>query len=181
MNVRLWIGILTVTCGLVGCGVSNGSKTTGAATTVQKNVPTGTSVGDKAPAFQLTTLGTGKSVSLSSLLGHKYIMLNAWASWCPPCNQEAPQVAAVAKKYESKLQVVGINMTTTDTNLANVKAFVQKYHLTMPVALDKKATFADAYHIMALPTSFLLSPQGKILAVYQGPLPSGWVKQVIGA
>ncbi len=123
-----------------------------------------------APSFSLEELKTGQKVSLNALLaeGHP-VILNTFASWCGPCNQEAPELQALAMQYRDKVTFVGVNITDGDT-LSGVKKFVTKYQLTYPVLLDHQDMFADAYGVVALPTTYVISPDGIIVATHQGAL-----------
>ena len=69
-------------------------------------------VGHPALNFDLKTLNEQTTVSLHDLLGKQPIRINAWVSWCPPCQQETPDLVVMSKKYASKIQFVGVNMTS---------------------------------------------------------------------
>jgi len=119
-------------------------------------------VGSTAPSFSLQRMdGTG-NVSLRDLTKqNEPIILNAWASWCGPCQAESPDLEALAKQYQGKVQVIGINMTSNDS-LGAAKQFVRKYGITYPVLMDTKANFLDAYAINGFPATFLLDSKGVV-------------------
>lgn len=136
-------------------------------------------VGRKAPDFTLTDINGKRSVSLGQLLAKgKPILMNAWASWCPPCNKETPDLVKMAHKYGKQIQFVGLNLTTVDT-VAQAKAFVSHYSIPYPVLLDPKGVFRDEYAVIAVPTTFLISPQGKVLAIHVGPMSATQMEQLI--
>lgn len=157
---------------MVGCGTPNGSQVTGAngqpASANTVNVATsGIVKGAKAPAFSLPQLNGKGNISLKQLLGSKPIILNAWASWCGPCQQEQPDLLAMAKQYASQVTVIGVNMTGQDS-ISGAKKFVSDYKVTYPVLTDSKSEFFNAYQLAGFPTTFLISPAGKIEAVHVG-------------
>lgn len=127
--------------------------------------------GHEAPPFTLSTL-SGETVDLSSLLrNHKPIVLNAWASWCGPCTEETPDLVKLAKAYQGRVQVVGINMTSTD-NVGDAKAFVRQYHIPYTVLLDPYGKFLTNYLVQGFPTTFLISPTGRVIRVDKGAMSS---------
>jgi peroxiredoxin len=113
--------------------------------------------GDVAPAFTLPRT-TGGNLTLSSLHG-KAIYLNFFASWCSPCNAEAPSVADLAKKYAPRgLKVVGVNEQEDKSKAA---AFAQKYKWPFAVAVDD-GEMGKAYGVIALPVHIFIDKHGKI-------------------
>lgn len=118
------------------------------------------SVGSLAPDFQLTTLD-GENISLTDLQG-KNVLINYWATWCPPCLNELTALENIQSKFEGQdFVVVTINGIEQD-NLGDVQATVQEYGITYPVLLDENETFWDAYRILFLPTSIYINEQGVI-------------------
>lgn len=129
-----------------------------------------------AATFALEDLQTGQHVTLNELLknGHP-VILNAFASWCGPCNQEAPELQALYQQYKGKVTFVGVDITDGDT-LMGLKSFVHKHQVTYPVLLDHQDMFADAYGVVALPTTYVISPKGQIVLTHQGALTSAQAK-----
>lgn len=176
-----------------GCGAQNTNTTGGTAPTGTNTAPatassntTATSqaaapaIGHPAPSFDLPLLDGQGSVSLSSLLGKgKPILLNAWASWCPPCQMETPDLVTMSKKYKGQMEFIGVDMTTQESNVQNAKAFVQKYNIPYTVLMDPKGTFMNAYALQGFPTTFILDPKGKILNVEFGMMTKTQMQQVI--
>ncbi|WP_040951604.1 TlpA family protein disulfide reductase [Gorillibacterium massiliense] len=120
-------------------------------------------IGKSAPAFALTALD-GKVYEVGGKRS-KPLMLNFWASWCGPCEEEAPELAAVYDKYKERLDMYAVNMTATDEE-QNVKAFVKQYGFRFPVLLDKKGEAGGLYKIIGIPTSYLIGVDGTITAVF---------------
>ncbi len=123
-------------------------------------------VGFLAPDFSLESL-SGDQISLSDMRG-KVIVLNLWASWCPPCRAEMPALQRVYQvNHERGLEVLAVNMTSQD-NIAAVEDFVQEFNLTFPILLDISAEVGNAYLMRALPTTFFIDPDGVIQRVIVG-------------
>ncbi len=119
-----------------------------------------------APDFTLESL-SGDQISLSDMRG-KVVVLNLWASWCPPCRAEMPALQRVYQENQERgLEVLAVNMTAQDS-LADVEAFVQEFNLTFPVLLDTGGEVGNAYLMRALPTTFFIDREGVIQRVIVG-------------
>ncbi len=116
--------------------------------------------GHDAPNFVLTDL-QGKTVKLSDLRG-KAVVLNFWATWCPPCNEEIPWLVDLQKRYGSQgLQIVGINMDDGDPK--NVVKFAAQHSINYPILYGQDKV-ADLYGgIDYLPTTFYIGRNGVVL------------------
>jgi peroxiredoxin len=122
-------------------------------------------VGSEAPDFTLQSLD-GKEVKLSDLRG-KPVMLNFWATWCPPCRQEIPTIRdAYKEKGESNYEVLGI---ATQSDRATVEAFAKELGINFPVLpdADNRVT-SDLYHVLPIPTSFFIDKDGIIRYMHIG-------------
>jgi peroxiredoxin len=126
--------------------------------------------GFHAPDFILTSQN-GTQISLDELKG-KPLIINFWASWCPPCRAEMPSFQQVSQEYsDAGLVVVGINLTNQDS-LAEVSAFVNQNQLSFPVLLDEYGTVSQIYNVHSLPTTFFVDRNGVIQRVIiGGPIP----------
>jgi peroxiredoxin len=121
-------------------------------------------IGDPAPGFALPTL-SGETVSLDSLKG-KVLLLNFWASWCTPCQEELPEFQKFHQKYQDRgFSVVGINI---DKKQAKAAKFVERFGLTFPVGLDPESATIREYKGRSMPISYLLDQQGVIRQVFFG-------------
>lgn len=106
-----------------------------------------------------------ETLELSSLRGRP-VVLDFWATWCGPCQVEAPIVNTIARRYKDKgLAVVGVN-TSDEDGLAT--AFVRKKGLGFPVVYDQNSAIAKRYGVTSLPTLIVVSKTGKIVAVRRG-------------
>jgi peroxiredoxin len=120
-----------------------------------------------APGFSVKDLG-GKAVTLESLKG-KIIVLNFWATWCPPCRAEIPDfVSFYAANKAKDLEIVGVSVDT-DT-ASQVSAFVQKNKMPYPVAMFSDKIVRDYGPIDAIPTTFIIDKKGRIRHVQVGIL-----------
>ncbi|WP_026907288.1 peroxiredoxin family protein [Paucisalibacillus globulus] len=118
----------------------------------------GLNVGNIAPDFQLQTL-EGDNVKLSDFRGER-VMLNFWATWCPPCRAEMPDM----KQFHQDKDVVilAVNLTDAEKDLQQVEDFVNEYELTFPILLDENIEVAELYMIQPIPTSFMIDSNGLI-------------------
>ncbi|MCJ7621960.1 MAG: TlpA family protein disulfide reductase [Anaerolineaceae bacterium] len=125
-----------------------------------------------APDFSVESLD-GEIFQLSQYLG-KVVILNLWASWCPPCRSEMPAIQAVYDEYKSQgLTVLAVNMTDQD-RIENVQEFVLEQKLTFPILLDTDGSIGELYNSQALPTTFFINPEGKIdEVIIGGPMSEG--------
>ena len=119
-----------------------------------------------APEFELTT-STGETIKLSDLRGQA-ILVNLWATWCPPCRAEMKSIEKVYKEYKDQgLVVLAVNMTYQDDPQI-VMPFVTEQGLTFPILLDPTGDMAHAYQLRTLPSSFFIGRDGIIHEVVIG-------------
>lgn len=148
--------VLTIAaaCALVAC--SGGASSSSARTA---------HVGQGAPAWSEPSLPSG-TLTLASLRG-KAIYLNFFATWCPPCNEEAPQIDALARSYAARgLQVVGVDVLE---NARKATAFRAEHHLSYPVVVDS-GTLRDQYEINGLPVHVFIDRGGIVRKIVVGEL-----------
>jgi len=119
---------------------------------------------DPAPDFKLTGLD-GKPVTLSDSHG-KVILLNFWATWCGPCRAEIPDLVELQNKYKDRLQILGLVVDDDDADA--IKDFVEKFGINYPVAIASDAIRFQYGGIAALPTSFVLDAEGRIVQKHEG-------------
>jgi len=119
-----------------------------------------------APEFELKTM-EGEAVKLSDLRGQA-VLVNLWATWCPPCRAEMPAIEKVYNEYKDQgFVVLAINMTYQDT-FANIAPFIEEYGLTFPILLDETSQVGTAYQLRSLPSSFFIDRGGMISEVVIG-------------
>ena len=128
----------------------------------------GVQVGNPAPDFQLQDLD-GQPVALSNLRG-KAVLLNFWATWCPPCRREMSYIQEIYDEWpEEWLVVLAINI---GESASKVREFIQNYGLSFPVLLDTKEDVAQKYNIRGIPTTFFIDKDGIIRVKIVGAFPS---------
>jgi len=119
-----------------------------------------------APDFTLTTL-QGESVQLKDLRG-RTVILNLWASWCPPCRAEMPALQRVSQDYPpDELVILAVNLTSQDSREAAAQ-FAQENNLTFPILLDESGVVGALYQTSALPTTFFIASDGTIREMIVG-------------
>ncbi|HJZ77242.1 MAG TPA: TlpA disulfide reductase family protein [Vicinamibacterales bacterium] len=119
-----------------------------------------------APAFEARDLD-GRPVSTASLRG-KVVLLNFWATWCPPCRAEIPDLIALQDKYRDQLQIIGISEDEGGAEL--VKRFVDAHHMNYPVVMASPDLEKKYPGIGALPTSFVIDRQSRLVQKHVGML-----------
>jgi thiol-disulfide isomerase/thioredoxin len=119
--------------------------------------------GQPAPQFELA--GNKGSVALQQLKG-KVVYLDFWASWCGPCKQSFPWMNEMQAKYGARgLHVVGVNL---DAKTADAEKFLAEVPARFTVAYDPKGDTARRYAIKGMPSSVLVSADGKVIKVHAG-------------
>jgi len=119
---------------------------------------------DAAPEFKLDSID-GKPLTLASAHG-KVVLLNFWATWCGPCRAEIPDLIALQQKYKDQLQIIGL--TVDDDDVAFVKQVVARTRINYPVAMTTPEVRGRYGGVAALPTSFVLDTQGRIVQKHEG-------------
>ncbi|MEN8700580.1 TlpA disulfide reductase family protein [Bacillus infantis] len=141
-----------------------------------EEIAVGIEPGNKAPDFTLTDI-EGKTVSLSDYKG-KRVFLNFWASWCPPCKAEMPDMQEL---YEEKtigdFEILAVNMTFIEKNKGDEMDFVKDNGLTFPIPLDVKGQVMGEYEIMAYPTSFFIDSDGIIRSRVMGAVDKDFIEK----
>ncbi len=136
-------------------------------------------VGKDAPDFTLDLVANGETptVALAEFKG-KPVLLDFWATWCGPCQAEAPIVNKVAQRFKEKgLVVVGVNTSDAPGRAA---PWVKAHGITFPIAYDPD-TVAPKYGVENLPTIVLVSKEGKVLAVRTGVTTDAELERLVTA
>jgi len=123
-------------------------------------------VGSPAPDFTLKSID-GRAVSLSSLRG-RVVLLEFWATWCPPCRMAAPELSNLYKKYNPKgLEILAISL---DENLNDVKTFSEENNIPYPIFVDIFGV-SELYRVRSIPVTFLIDKNGIIVSKHNGYSP----------
>jgi peroxiredoxin len=122
------------------------------------NSQAGVQVGDPAPDFTLPALGGG-SISLAQFRG-QVVLVNFWATWCPPCIAETPSLEKFAERAKPLgVTVIGVSV---DENPAALQKFVADYHLTFPIARDPGKDVPASFGTFLFPETYILDRNGRV-------------------
>lgn len=138
-----------------------------------KTTSSAADIGTAAPAFTLKDLN-GKEVGLEDFKGKK-VMLNFWATWCPPCKAEMP---AMQKLYETKsneIEILAINLDPQN----KVADFVSENGLSFPILLDQSGGTQQSYSILSIPTTFIIDENGVIQKKHVGSMTLEQMEEII--
>lgn len=152
-----------------------------AAPPLGEGIATTARLGQPAPDFVLDG-ADGQPIRLADYRG-RTVVLNFWATWCPPCRAEMPQMQSFHEQAAASGQgvvVLAINLTSTESGADKARQFVQKRGLTFPVALDAAGEVQRAYRVTAYPTTFVVDPQGVVRTVWKGAMSADSLKAAVG-
>lgn len=128
-----------------------------------------------APDFSLTAL-TGETVHLSDLKG-QVVLVNLWATWCPPCKAEMPTINAFYQAH----QAAGFTtlMANMQEDAETVQTFIEANGFTFPVLLDSRGEMMKLYGVRGLPTTFIIDRGGLVRHIQTGPITEAELEAVI--
>lgn len=138
-------------------------KLTAASKSSVEKIP-GLGIGLKAPDFALETLD-GKTVKLSDFQGKK-VMLNFWATWCPPCKSEMPDMQKFYTEAGNDITILAVNIDPE----YDVAGFAKEMNITFPILLDKEDKVMNMYQILTIPTTFFIDEKGLIQNKFMGAM-----------
>jgi cytochrome c biogenesis protein CcmG, thiol:disulfide interchange protein DsbE len=161
--------LVVLTAALLGCGCGREQTAHADAVRAKQDAPSANVVQfvknpDAAPGFQLNDLD-GKPVSLAAAKG-KIVILNFWATWCGPCRAEVPDLVELQKRYADKLEIIAL--ATDEDDPDEVRRFVLQSGINYRVAMTSEEVLRNYGGIAALPTSFVIDPQGRIVQKHVG-------------
>ena len=130
-------------------------------------------VGHAAPDINLPGLD-GRTVRLADLHG-KVVLVNFWATWCPPCQAEMPELQSVFQGRQSgDFVILGVDQAESADV---VRPYVSQRHFAWTFALDQNTDVSRAYGVYGIPESFLVDQQGRITYIWKGPLSRSELEQ----
>jgi thiol-disulfide isomerase/thioredoxin len=165
---------------LIGLAIILGAAGIWAGRMPQENVgatsglPPAPAVGHPAPEVSLTTVA-GETFTLSALRG-KPVVLNFWATWCPPCRAELPELQAAHERYAGQVIIAGVNQAEPP---ASVAAFAGQVGLSFPLPLDVRGDVSRRYAVRSLPTTFFIDRTGVIRRIQSGPVTEATLAQAL--
>jgi thiol-disulfide isomerase/thioredoxin len=119
------------------------------------------------PPFLLNDLD-GAVISTASWHG-KVVLLNFWATWCPPCRDEIPELIALSKRFKDRLQIVGVSMD--DGPPEDVNRFAKEMGIDYPIVMGSTTLSSEYGGVPVLPTSFVVNTDGRIVQKHEGLYP----------
>lgn len=126
-------------------------------------------VGDAVPNIQMVTFD-GKPVNTSDFAG-KVVVVNFWASWCVPCEQEAAALETAYQTLKPGGNVVFLGLAYVDTE-PNSLAYLKKFNITYPNGPDLRTTVSQMFRIRGVPETYIIDPKGKLAFAQIGPFDS---------
>lgn len=144
--------------------------------------PSATS-GDALPDLELATLepyreAWGDALRLRDLAARTPLVVNFWASWCPPCRREAPLLEAAWQKYQGRVQFVGINLRDQEDAAL---AFIQEFGQSFPSGADPRGEAAIAFGLVGVPTTYFVAQGGRMQTVKVGEITGDELEQRLQA
>lgn len=133
---------------------------------LQDNENTGLNIGNQAPDFILQSVD-GSNVQLSSFRGKKAVVVNFWATWCPPCREEMPTFERIYTEHKDKVEILGVNLQESGRAVNN---FLKAVPVAYPLLLDPNGDVKKAYNVFTQPVAYFIDKKGIIMDKKFGPL-----------
>jgi len=163
--------LLTLILGLAWTWVNRVPASSASASASRSPAPV---IGFLAPDFVLTTLG-GEEFRLSAQRGTP-VVLNFWATWCPPCRAELPELRSASERNAGRITVVGVNQ---GESAATVAKSASELGPTFLIPLDHQGDVSQLYGVRSLPTTFFIDREGIIRQIQNGPLTQAILDQLL--
>jgi cytochrome c biogenesis protein CcmG/thiol:disulfide interchange protein DsbE len=163
MSARAFLAFLAVCAviGLLGFGLLSKGETTIA-------------LGEPVPDRVLPVLGGPGKGSIADYRG-RWVLVNLWASWCPPCRQEAPELDAFARRWQKRgLTVLGIDV---QDNSDDALAFLREYRIDYPQLRSVGDERSEAFGATGVPENFLVDPRGRLALIWRGVVDREFLEQ----
>ena len=164
---ELWaVRLLVMVAVLLAVWGTYGERIGGPADENGAEAPATVRLGATAPPFALPSARGGERITLAALAGRP-VVLNFWATWCPPCRLEMPEFERFQAEHGTRASVIGIDLRE-DSDV--VQPFLQAYGITYPIALDLDGAVGAAYRVTGLPTTVFIDASGIVRDRVVGPL-----------
>jgi thiol-disulfide isomerase/thioredoxin len=169
MNARKLLLLVAAGIGLLGAALAVHPLISAAAPAEDANTPVIRFVKNPeiAPPLQAQDL-LGRAVNKDNWAG-KVVLVNFWATWCPPCREEIPELLQLKKEYKDRLEIVGIS--EDDDPPASVLKFARQMGMIYPIVMATPELIEAYGGVPALPTSFLIDTQGRVVQKHSGLFP----------
>ena len=113
-----------------------------------------------------------------------YLIVNLWATWCPPCRGEIPELNSFYAQHvgspvsgtDAEVEMVGVNLTHSEPSVEKVEEFIGEHRIVFPVLLDPEGRIGELIHTESIPTTVVFGPHGKVRAFRQGVVSASWLK-----
>lgn len=165
-NKALIGGIIIVAVSLLVVGKLYSGNTASQSASIHNNVSRTTSQKNSALDFTLQKLNGG-TVTLSEFKGKKPVVVDFWASWCPNCRRDMPNLNRFYEKYKDKVEVIGVNLQEKEST---VKDFISSRGISFPIALDPSGQASNAFGIQYTNTHFLIDINGNLVRTIPGDI-----------
>ncbi len=129
--------------------------------------------GHPAPAITLNDID-GQVVNLSDFQG-KPVLINFWATWCPPCRAEMPDFQAIHREMGDQVTIIAVNATSQDEP-DNIRPFMEEFGITFPVLLDVRGQTMSDYNVRGLPTTIFIDSNGIVQEVFTGAVNKAYIQ-----
>jgi len=143
---------------------------------LQDKANTGLDIGNLAPDFILKSV-VGNNVQLSSFRGKKAVVVNFWATWCPPCREEMPAFEDIFVNNKDQLEILGVNLQESERAISN---FLLEIPVTYKLLLDPDIEVKELYNVFTQPVTYFIDKNGLIVDKKFGPLTPGEIEDKFG-
>ncbi|MBI2046354.1 MAG: redoxin domain-containing protein [Parcubacteria group bacterium] len=159
-------GIILGAVGLLVVGRFYGGNTASQNASVYNGALETASQKNLAPDFLLQKLGGG-TITISEFNGKKPVVVDFWASWCPNCRRDMPNLNRFYEKYKDQIEVIGVNLQERESVILD---FVTSRDIRFPIALDPKRQASNAFGIQYTNTHFLIDKDGNLVRIIPGDI-----------
>src|SRR3990167_8622748 len=174
MNTKFLIGgVVVIAIGLLIFAKFSSNNTTSGTASIH-NSTSGSST-KLAPDFTLQKLGGG-AITLSEFKGKKPVVVDFWASWCPNCRRDMPNLNRFYEKYKDKVEVIGVNLQEKESTIQN---FIDSRGINFPIALDPRGEASRAFGIQYTNTHFLIDINGNLVRTIPGDIKEADIESLI--
>ncbi|MEK7193474.1 MAG: TlpA disulfide reductase family protein [Patescibacteria group bacterium] len=178
MNNKLLIGgIIVIVGGLLIAGRFTTNPTPSAGTASVHNLSANSNNAKSAPDFTLQKLGGG-TISLSEFIGKKPVVVDFWASWCPNCRRDMPNLNRFYEKYKDRVEVIGVNLQEKESTIQN---FINSHGISFPIALDPSGSASRAFGIQYTNTHVLIDINGNLVRTIPGDIRESDIESLVNS